>query len=386
MIRFSFSSLYMSLLFANVMILFLYLAFQNQKLLLKFGLPMTGTILLAAFVRMLMPFELLNLSHNIYLPNPVSIVIGEFLQPQFFGDRFSCWSFAKMIWLIGILIFSVRTLKRERATGKLIARESRKIPETAPAYRVFRRIQEEIPRTCRIELRTLPLIHVPMIYGLRHPCILLPENFDLDETSLYYILRHESAHYLHHDLLLKVLIKFFCIIYWWNPFCKPLKKQTDLVLEMRVDQEVAKNPRQKMEYVLCLETVMQHLLKSVSASSPAPVSSISFCRKSRSATVQRVNILLESEVPSHKGFRYILVSLMTVLFVLSFTYIFEASCRSFIDTLENSIQPNANNSYIIERNDGMYELYINNEYWYTEDSLKYFDENIPVYKKGGENK
>ena len=386
MIRFSFSSLYMSLLFANVMILFLYLAFQNQKLLLKFGLPMTGAVLLAAIMRMLVPFEFLHLSHNIYFPEAVSQVIGKFLQPQFFGDRFSYWSFAKMIWLAGILIFAVRTLKKEFATAKLIAQESRSITESEPVYRVFRRIQEEIPRTCRIELRTLPLIHVPMIYGLHHPCILLPEHFDLDETSLYYILRHESAHYLHHDLLLKVLIKTFCIIYWWNPFCKALKKQTDLVLEMRVDQEVAKNPRQKMEYALCLEIVMQHLLKSVSASSPAPVSSISFCKKSCSATVQRVNLLLKNETPPHKGFQYILVSFIVIFFVLSFTYIFEASAEPSAEIAENSHNIDASNAFFIERSDGTYEFYFNNQYQGIIDTLQYFDKNIPIYTKGGENK
>ncbi len=383
MIRFSFSSLYMSLLFANIMILFLYLAFRSQKLLLKFGLPMAGSVLLAAIVRMLVPFELLNLSHNIYLPKPVSMAIGEFLHPQFFGDRFSYWSFAKMIWLAGILIFAVRTVKRERTTARAIAYESRKLPKSASASRVFRRIQKEIPRTCRIELRTLPMIHVPMIYGLRHPYILLPENFDLDETNLYYILRHESAHYLHHDLLLKVLIQLFCIIYWWNPLCIPLQKQTDIVLEMRADHEVAKNPSQKMEYALCLETVMKYLLKSVSASPPAPVSSISFCQKSHSATIQRVRILLKSETPPHKGFQYILVSFMATLFVLSFVYIFEASSIPY-DIEKETDSIDASNAFFIERGDGTYEFYLDNEYCGIIDSLQYFDKDIPIYKEGSE--
>lgn len=386
MIRFSFSSLYMSLLFANVMILFLYLAFQNQKLLLKFGLPMTGAVLLAAIMRMLVPLEFLHLSHNIYFPEAVSQVITEFLHPQFFGDRFSYWSFAKMIWLAGILIFAVRTLKRERATAKLIADESYEIPETAPAYHIFCKIQEEIPRTSRIELRVLPLIRVPMIYGLRHPYILLPEHFDLDKRSLYYILRHESTHYLHHDLLLKVLIKIFCIVYWWNPFCKPLQKQTDMILEMRVDQEIAKNPRQKIEYTLCIETVMQHLLNPASAPSPEPMSSISFCKKSCSATIQRISMLLENETPSHKWIRYTLVSFMTILFVLSFTYIFEASSEVSTDITEETLRIDVSNTYFIEKSDRTYEFYLNGDYWETVDSIKYFDKDIPIYKEGGEIK
>ena len=71
---------------------------------------------------------------------------------------------------------------------------------------------------------------------------------------------------------------------------------------------------------------------------------------------------------------------MATLFVLSFVYIFEASSIPY-DIEKETDSIDASNAFFIERNDGMYELYINNEYWYTEDSLNYYDTNIPIYKE-----
>ena len=72
MIRFSFSSFYMSMIFSNIVILFLYIVFKNQKLMIKLGLPILSGAVLAAMLRMVLPIEFLFLSHNIYFPKAIS--------------------------------------------------------------------------------------------------------------------------------------------------------------------------------------------------------------------------------------------------------------------------------------------------------------------------
>ena len=387
MIRFSFSSLYMSFLFANAMIIFLYLAFRNQKLMMKLGLPILGGALSVTILRMLLPIEFLHLSHNINLPNPISMVISKFLYPRFLGNRFSYWSFAKIIWLVGILIFAVRTIKSEYTITQIIAKSSKAVSDSASAQHIFRKIQEENPRTRRIELKTCSLLNVPMIHGLRHPYILLPENIALNETELYYVLQHEAAHYLHHDLLIKIGIKIICIIYWWNPFCKALQKQAETILEMRVDWSVAKEPADKIVYLTSLKSVMEHMLQLVSPSAPHnSINSISFCDKSSPVLMQRVNMLLDDRATQfHKSIKYILILCSAILFLLSFTYIFEGNYIYPEDKIESN-PVNASNSYFIDNGDGTYMFYIEDEYWGTVDSLQYFDKDIPIYKKGDEPK
>ena len=76
MIRFSFSSFYMSMIISNILILFLYIVFKNQKLMIKLGLPILSGAVLAAMLRMVLPIEFLFLSHNIYFPKAIAKVIS----------------------------------------------------------------------------------------------------------------------------------------------------------------------------------------------------------------------------------------------------------------------------------------------------------------------
>ena len=288
MIRFSFSSFYMSLIFANIMILFLYITFHSEKLMIKLGLPILSSAVILTILRMALPFEFLFVSHNIYFPRVVSKVIGSITHP-YISEYFSVWTCVKVIWIIGIIFFMIRFWKEEHALTKEVEFNSRKLPDSAPAYRVFRQIQQEFPKAKRIELRTFSPVQTPAIFGLRRPYILLPEELPLDDKQLYYILRHEVSHYLHHDSLLKICVRLLCNIYWWNPLCKFLQEKTDIILEMHVDRSLTKNSDQKTEYIECLIFVAKY----IASSSPDIESSrvISFCGKPSSTLAHRFQMI-----------------------------------------------------------------------------------------------
>lgn len=103
-----------------------------------------------------------------------------------------------------------------------------------------------------MQLLALPLLKSPIIYGLWKPCILIPNTLELSETEWRYVLLHEVNHYRHKDLYIKFLLHIICIIYWWNPFCRFLKNDTDTILEIRIDQTLANNPAHTAEYLSCL--------------------------------------------------------------------------------------------------------------------------------------
>ncbi len=377
MIRFSFSSFYMSMIFSNIVILFLYIVFKNQKLMIKLGLPILSGAVLAAMLRMVLPIEFLFLSHNIYFPKAISKVISDIVHP-YFGDHFSFWSFVKIVWIVGIILFIIRYLKTEYDFHKDIGHYSKKIPESAPAYQIFKHIQEEFPKTKCIELRTFPFAQSPFIYGMHKPYILLPEELELDDKQLYYILRHEISHYLHHDFLLKLGVEFLCIAYWWNPLCRFLKNKADMILEMRIDQTISKDSDQRLEYFECLLFVANHI------SEPSKLKSsriISFCDKSSITLKQRFEMLMDTKTqPFSNAKKYIFFLLLIFSFILSYVFIFEASYIGPKNIPNNDI-PSKNNSYFIEKADDLYDLYINGKYIITEYSLKYYPDDIPVYRE-----
>lgn len=377
MIRFSFSSFYMSLIFINIAILFLSLAFCNKKLMLKAGLPILKGVLFLTMLRLLLPVEFLSLSHNIYLPDKLSSIISGFLHPRFGKNGFSFWSLTIMIWCSGIVIFTVYYLIKEFFILKRIKNTIIKLPDNALEYRIFSCIQEEFPQTRRIEIYRSLFSTIPMIYGIRNPKILLPYSLNLDIPMLYYVLLHEATHHLHHDQLLKVYIQILCVIYWWNPFCWILKKQAGTILEMRVDQTVAKSPEEKAIYMDCLLTVAQHAICPNIPDMPISATPF-FIRKPASELKKRFQMLTNTKIKPVQGFlKHAILLLIATLFFVSFVYIFEASSAPK-DNSFNTIKPSATNSYFLRRNDGKYELYLNGNYCETVDSLEYYNDDIPI--------
>ena len=379
MIRFSFSSFNMSFIFANVMIIFLYFLFRKQKRMIKFGLPVLGVTTCLIILRMLLPFEIMFLSHNIYFPEIVSKVISNFLKPRFLDGQLSYWSLIKIVWVGGIFVSAARCAINEIRLSKIIAASRNAFPENSPANRVFRRLQEEIPKARNIRLYGFPTLINPMIYGLFKPCILIPEEHDCNELQLSYILRHEIEHYLHFDIFLKLFIKSVCIIYWWNPFCKLLLEQAETIIEVRVDRAVAKRPNEKMEYLSSLLAIAK-LIVETDDINKKNISDY-FCNKSTSVLAIRFNMPINDNPDSpYNRFKCIIITILISLFVLSYTYIFES--RYISPQYEfDSYKPDENNSYFIKVENGTYRFYFDGEYRETVDSLEYFDNSIPVYEK-----
>ena len=79
-------------------------------------------------------------------------------------------------------------------------------------------------------------MNIPIIYGLKNPYIILPDNLSISEEQLYYVLYHEAMHHFHHDFFIKCIIRFFSIVYWWNPAFTILYRQTNTLLEMHIDE------------------------------------------------------------------------------------------------------------------------------------------------------
>lgn len=276
-------------------------------------------------------------------------------------------------------MFSIRSVKIERSFTKQLENSLHKLPESDPAHQVMKDIQIEFPKSSRIKLRSSSLISSPIIYGLRNPYILLPEDLILNKKQLYYVLRHETGHYLNHDLLLKHAFHVICIIYWWNPLCIYLRSKFDVFLEMRVDNSISTSPKQKVEYLECILFIAKHF---ISPKFPIRLtSSIAFCKNADSDLNHRFRVLMESEhhLLSKTKINLIYTFLIT-MFIFSFLYIFEASYDG-LQNQTNITTPDKENCYFIKLSDEKYKLYLNGKYIAIEKSLEYYPDDIPIYDR-----
>ena len=380
MIQFTFESFYMSVIFSNLMILLLYLIFRKEALMTKIGVSAIGISFLVIIVRMAFPYELLFLSNNIHFTGLPALIVGAIPVEHFFDERLSVWSFLMMAWLIGAVIVFVRFIKEERSLAAIIKASRREFSPASDVGKVFEQIQKEFPKLRRVQVCTFSRCESPFIYGIWKPCIFLPEGMRLDEKELYYVLRHEASHYLCHDLYLKLFVRCLCIIYWWNPICYFLKKKVDTLLEMRVDHSIAKEPEQKAAYLKCLLSVADYVTGKNRAAGSVCI--VSFCGESSTELKQRFQMLINEEKKlSYKLVRSAFLFGVAALFLLSYVYIFEPLYIHPEDMI-GVITPGPDNAFFIERNDGSYDFYLEGKYVSTEDSLDYFNDDIPIYKEG----
>lgn len=179
MIDFSISSVNMAILVSNLFIIFLVLIFRNRKVMFRLGLPLLVGFVILICVRMIFPVELLPISHNVYLPDLLATIVGETRRVRFFHDTVSWWNIFEIVWGCGILYSLLQYIKRNYDCQKYIRKHAVILSDTSIPMQAFTQIKSEATKKS------------PVIYGLRKPCILIPDALKLSETEWRYVLLHE---------------------------------------------------------------------------------------------------------------------------------------------------------------------------------------------------
>lgn len=377
MLDFSMSSVNMTILVSNLFIIFLFLIFRNRKIMFRLGLPLLVGFVILICVRMIFPVELLPISHNIYLPNLLTTIVGETRRARFLHDTVSWWNIGEIIWGCGILYSVFKYIKRNYAFRKYVRKHAVVLSDSSVQVQTFTQIQSETAKkgVQKIQLLALPLLKSPVIWGIRKPYILTPTTLELSETEWRYVLLHEVNHYLHKDLYIKFLLHIICIIYWWNPFCRFLKNDTDTILEMRIDQTLADTPAHKAEYLSCL-------LKTASYQVATPLQtsdfSINFCN---SILTQRFEAITQS-IHAQNSFLFKMLFLFFAIFLYfgSYLTILESNYFPSDQITDDMIIPTIDNCFIIECPEGGYDFYLYGEYIETLPDKKYCISGIHTYK------
>ena len=377
MLDFSISSVNMAILVSNLFIIFLVLIFRNRKVMFRLGLPLLVGFVILICVRMIFPVELLSISHNIYLPDLLATIVGETRRVRFFHDTVSWWNILEIIWGCGILYSLLQYIKRNYDCQKYIREHAVILSESSIPMQVFTRIKSETTKkgVQKISLLALPPLKSPVIYGLRRPCILIPDALKLSETEWRYVLLHEVNHYLHKDLYIKFLLHIICMIYWWNPFCLFLKNDTDTILEMRIDQTLADTPAHKVEYLSCLlKTASYQIEKPL----PVPDFSINFCD---SVIVQRFDSITKNNLRQGSyTFKITFLFFAIFLYLGSYFITFESNYFPADLFTDDIIIPTEDNCFVIECPDGQYDFYLYGKYIETLPDKEHCIIGITTYK------
>lgn len=185
------------------------------------GLPFYGIKLLAPY--------------HMTLPAPPGEV-GMPLFPMTAQSGLSLSQLLTSIWLIGggcyfvyhVLCYSVQKNRLRRWSAPVTDRDT---------LTIFHRIRCGMGIYDTIPLERCPLIQSPMLTGVMHPRILIPDC-PLSERQLEMIFRHELVHYRSRHQWYKLMLLCAGTLHWFNPFVHGMIHAAYCSIEFSCDSKV----------------------------------------------------------------------------------------------------------------------------------------------------
>ncbi len=370
MLNYSFSTVLMTVLASNLLIAVIVLCFQNQKILLSVGYKLVIVFLVLTMLRFLFPFEL-SFAKSINYYGGLSAVVA-FVRHVFFSFgpfRLSIWFLLECVWAGGTAYFLLRLYRRKKTFERYINRYGRYVNDREPYRSVLEKIGGK--RNNHIWVMEVPYFGTPVQYGTIRPYVVMPSDLSLTEQDLYYVLRHETAHYYHHDSLFKDVIGIIRAIYWWNPFSKHLERQTDSLLEMRVDDKLVNgDPATRDAYCETLDRIRRMLSEEEKV--PGAEAGISLARDDLQ---YRFDMMYRDKKVGKRLF-CALAGLVAVVYVLSYCFILEPHYMPPEHT--EALQYISRDCYVIPLEDGTYDVYVKGHFVENVDNIEHYRESFTV--------
>ncbi len=379
MINFSFSTVYMTIIVSNILLVLIAICFRNTKLMLNTGYKLLALFVGFTMLRFLLPIEL-SFTKTVILPKWISMIVSRIRHSfwEIAGFKISIWTILQVIWLIGIVILLAKNIRKYFKVRYLLLANSLDATDNKYYQSILDRICKERGKKNNFQIWIVSGVKVPMLYGIIKPRILLPEELSLSDEDLYYALAHEASHHFHHDLWMKSAISMIRIVYWWNPLCYLLKQQTDILLEMRVDNKVTlSDDKARIAYLECL----LYLKEQISDTSTSTVSAgIGLFSVSDDVLVKRFEMLTSAKKRKLKMVNIAFSLLIVGLFLWSYLFIYEAGyiCPEVEETTL-SITYSEGNGYSVLKEDGTYDVYFYGCFIENTDSLECFPKDIKIY-------
>ena len=254
-----------------------------------------------------------------------------------------------LVWLVGALFSLTGYLIQYRRAVRLFQRLPQK--ESRPG----REILEELDRNSRIKVLESAGLNTPCCMGIFRRRIYLPAR-EYGREELRYIVLHEYTHLANQDILLKLLIRVLCGIYWWNPLVYCLRKDLNQSMEIRCDLSVTEHlkEQERADYLdVMLKTFCERGLPDRAVGSAGLVEDRS------NSLLERFRIVADMGVVQKKRVNMAACGVMLAVLIASYSFIFQSMYEvplSEIETEEEIYNIDIETSFIIRQGD-VYILY-----------------------------
>lgn len=365
------SSVLYAVLTGSLLLILLSLLLLNRRILRRIGL---GTLCFFVFLiifRLTVPLEYTGISHSIYLTGlPVSIF--DFLNSDtpltVLGNPVKIFQILLFFWITGSIVKGILFVRNYRKMKTYILHQPYCTDERV--LNVQDQVEKNLSVRHHLDIRSTSAGTSPCIGGFLHPVILLPQ-MERSDTDLYYTLLHETAHYKRGDFVWKFVLETLGILYWWNPFIFLLKRQMDNVLEFCVDDFITRDLREK-EILKYMECIYHSIEASVCSDSYSGFS----LKGTSKCTHMRFELMSERSQKKRPigGFFLCLIAFLFMFCIIIEPYHDDSIPGTF--TLSE-----LDNAYIVQNDQGTYDLYINDSFLGSMNTVHELLVDLPVYTK-----
>lgn len=140
----------------------------------------------------------------------------------------------RIVWAVGAGVMLIWTVVSHLRFLRYVRRWSRGVEDPA-AIRLYNQVGDRLGVSHRPNLRTCAGLKAPMLAGLVHPKLLLPEDA-VQSDSLRFVLVHELTHYKRRDIWLKTIALLTNIVHWFNPFMWYMVRLVERDTELACDE------------------------------------------------------------------------------------------------------------------------------------------------------
>lgn len=261
MIHFCPATIFMSIVSCNIIIIALTLVFSNTKCLIHSNGNIYKIVILAIYIRLLLPFSFFH-TRNYYYANQGTVdKIKSFLLSNFIyigSYGLSIMKLVFLIWIVGIIANIITCSYHFLQTRRFIMNNHIDVTKEYRYASIVNHFCVYTGKKNNYRVYKVPGISIPMIYGIHNPIVLLPSEIEYATNDLYFILLHELYHSFHNDIAYLFFGNLIKILFWFNPACPILTNQLLLTLEMRIDNIVSDiGPKAVSAYLNCIIRIME---------------------------------------------------------------------------------------------------------------------------------
>lgn len=158
--------------------------------------------------------------------------------PSVFPVQSSSWAIYRPLWCIWVVGMVLFFLRRAISTLWLSYNLSHHaIAPSATDILILNRLRSKLNIHREIALYRSSIVPSPLILGLLHCQIFLPETLNTEE-EIELSLLHEMIHYRDKHLFYKAISLLVAGIHWFNPFCRIMCRDINFSCELCCDQQV----------------------------------------------------------------------------------------------------------------------------------------------------